>query len=195
MVGRGRIVKHDLDRRGAWARHAVTVSPLTMTDRMPQQFHGAAPARNAYEVLHVRADAHQAVLQAAYRALAALFHPDADQSAGSARRMAELNDAYAQVRTPERRGVYDGMVSRPRPDAVSAGRVTPPPRQAGGVDSAVLDFGRYRGWSLADLAQRDADYLRWLSRHSSGLRYRGEIARRLDVLARRPTGLVNARRR
>lgn len=38
----------------------------------------------------------QVVVQAAYRALAALYHPDSDQSAASTRRMAELNDAYAQ---------------------------------------------------------------------------------------------------
>jgi len=35
----------------------------------------------------------------------------------------------------------------------------------------VLDFGRYAGWSLGDLARHDPNYLRWLSRHSSGNRY------------------------
>jgi curved DNA-binding protein CbpA len=40
-----------------------------------------------------------------------------------------------------------------------------------------LDFGRYEGWSLFDLAKRDPAYLRWLARHSSGLRFRREIAR------------------
>jgi hypothetical protein len=39
----------------------------------------------------------------------------------------------------------------------------------------VLDFGRYEGWSIADLARRDPDYLRWLRRHSSGIRFRREI--------------------
>jgi hypothetical protein len=39
----------------------------------------------------------------------------------------------------------------------------------------VLNFGRYAGWSLRDLARRDTDYLLWLSRHSSGIRYRTEI--------------------
>lgn len=42
----------------------------------------------------------------------------------------------------------------------------------------VLDFGRYAGWSLGDLARHDPNYLRWLSRHSSGIRYR----RRIDQL-------------
>ena len=40
-----------------------------------------------------------------------------------------------------------------------------------------LDFGRYEGWSLHDLAKKDPAYLRWLSRHSSGLRFRREISR------------------
>ncbi|HEY7847381.1 MAG TPA: DnaJ domain-containing protein [Candidatus Limnocylindria bacterium] len=40
-----------------------------------------------------------------------------------------------------------------------------------------LNFGRYEGWSLADLARHDPAYLRWLARHSSGLRYRREISK------------------
>jgi hypothetical protein len=40
-----------------------------------------------------------------------------------------------------------------------------------------LDFGRYAGWSIRALAQKDPDYLRWLARHSSGIRFRSEIAR------------------
>jgi molecular chaperone DnaJ len=40
-----------------------------------------------------------------------------------------------------------------------------------------LDFGRYAGLSLRDIARRDPDYLRWLARHSSGIRFRAEIAR------------------
>jgi hypothetical protein len=38
-----------------------------------------------------------------------------------------------------------------------------------------LDFGRYAGWRLADVARSDADYLRWLSRHSAGVRFREQI--------------------
>jgi curved DNA-binding protein CbpA len=43
----------------------------------------------------------------------------------------------------------------------------------------VLDFGRYAGWTLGELARQDPDYLRWLSRHSSGIRYRSAILRLL----------------
>jgi uncharacterized protein (DUF3820 family) len=39
----------------------------------------------------------------------------------------------------------------------------------------VIDFGRYRGWALKDLAKQDPDYLRWLARSSGGVRYRNQI--------------------
>lgn len=145
-----------------------------------------AAERDAYEVLQVHPRAHQVVLKAAHRALAGLYHPDLDESASSTRRMAELNQAWEKVRTADRREVYDrqrshqapaGQPGRPTaPTVVSEGRGTHAPRPTR-TDSATLDFGRYRGWTLAQLSQQDPDYLRWLSRHSSGLRYRQEIER------------------
>ncbi len=143
--------------------------------------------RDAYEVLQVHHKAHQVVLKAAHRALAGLYHPDLDQSASSTRRMAELNQAWEKLRTPDRREVYDRQRSQ-APAPAQPGRaaptvITPEPsrRTSRPVEpgSAVLDFGRYRGWTLAQLAHEDRDYLRWLSRHSSGLRYRSEIERLL----------------
>jgi hypothetical protein len=56
--------------------------------------------------------------------------------------------------------------------APAAGAPHPP---GGGAGASVLSFGRYSGWTLADLARRDPDYLLWLSRHSSGIRFRTEI--------------------
>ncbi|HEX2883381.1 MAG TPA: hypothetical protein VHQ42_02290, partial [Candidatus Limnocylindria bacterium] len=41
----------------------------------------------------------------------------------------------------------------------------------------VLDFGRYAGWRIADLVRHDPDYVRWLSRHSTGVRFLETIAR------------------
>jgi DnaJ-class molecular chaperone len=49
--------------------------------------------------------------------------------------------------------------------------------EASGREDVQLDFGRYAGSSIRELARRDPDYLRWLARHSSGIRFRGEIAR------------------
>ena len=146
--------------------------------------------RTAYEILQVREEADQVVLQAAYRALAAVYHPDLNASPGAERRMADLNDAYAAVRSPEHRAVYDRL-RRPAeiPDARASAApiVTPPPARATpGDGSALLDLGRYSGWSLADLARHDPDYLRWLSRHSSGIRYRRGIERVLKDSVKPP---------
>ena len=133
--------------------------------------------RNAYEVLQVRPDAHNLVTRAAYRALAGLHHPDTNSAAGAERLMAELNAAYEAVRTPNRRELYDRMLK------AAASVETPTSRPAGRAhrqkqtDQAakIVDFGRYAGWTIEDLARHDPDYLRWLKRHSSGIRYRQRI--------------------
>jgi hypothetical protein len=54
----------------------------------------------------------------------------------------------------------------------------PPPGNASG---SRLDFGRYAGWSLGEIARVDVAYLEWLDRMSIGRRYRDEI----DGLLRR----------
>lgn len=143
--------------------------------------------RTAYEVLQVRDEADQVVVQAAYRVLAAKYHPDYNTAPGAERRMAELNDAYASIRSAERRAVYDKTrrpIEATRAQAPGRGQATSPPTAAGARTRATsndtVDFGRYAGWSLADLAVSDPDYLRWLGRHSSGIRYR----QRIDALLR-----------
>jgi uncharacterized protein (DUF3820 family) len=60
--------------------------------------------------------------------------------------------------------------------------VGPGPDEVTSFDPRRLDFGHYAGRSLVELAKTDPDYVEWLSRHPSGARYRGEIAR---VLAAR----------
>jgi len=61
--------------------------------------------------------------------------------------------------------------------------VGPGPERAS-FDPTVLDFGHYAGRSIAELADTDPDYLRWLERHPSGARYRAEIQRALGVVRR-----------
>ena len=51
-------------------------------------------------------------------------------------------------------------------------------------DARRLDFGHYAGHLLEELAATDPDYLRWLARHPSGVRYRGEISRVLGITLR-----------
>jgi hypothetical protein len=87
--------------------------------------------------------------------------------------MAELNAAYALIRTADRRQVYDSGRAR-RPATPPSPTVTPIRVEPRG-DAETIDFGRYAGWTLRQLAREDPDYLRWLSRHSSGIRYRHRI--------------------
>lgn len=140
---------------------------------------------DAYRVLQVDAAAEEYVIQAAYRALARRFHPDGD--APNPTRMAELNAAYAILRDPERRRAYDisRTMTRAQPVPIVSGQRTDAwvPRRSDDRGPVVLDFGRYAGWSIKDLARHDPDYLRWLCRHSSGLRFRDAIFR---VLPREP---------
>ena len=144
---------------------------------------------NAYRVLQVDPAADFVVIHAAYRALARLYHPDGH--APDVGRMADLNRAFGILRDPEQRRRHDDrLASRITPadrgagDPGAAAPVPPAPapmsswtnRGAAPTDHSVLDFGRYMGWRITDLARHDPDYLLWLSRHSSGLRYRGAIA-------------------
>lgn len=132
-----------------------------------------------YAILQVVPRAEQEVITAAFKALALKYHPDHDATRRAAEKMAVLNRAYAMLRDEATRAAYDRSqrrtvagVSVPASVANRNGSVVPPSASSGG---SVLTFGRYVGWSLRDLARRDPDYLLWLSRHSSGIRYRTEI--------------------
>jgi curved DNA-binding protein CbpA len=156
--------------------------PVTgIEDVMPE-------ASDAYRALQVDPSAEPSVIEAAFRALARLYHPDGSRP--DAARMARINAAYRILRDPELRRQYDhthASTLQPVRMAVDRGpteeRGPMSRRAATGDGSPVLDFGRYAGWRISDLARHDADYLRWLARHSSGLRYREAIAR---VLPREP---------
>ncbi|MEO5987004.1 MAG: hypothetical protein ABIW50_09715 [Candidatus Limnocylindria bacterium] len=51
------------------------------------------------------------------------------------------------------------------------------PGHASSFDSTRLDFGHHAGRTIAELAESDPEYLHWLARHPSGVRYRAEITR------------------
>ena len=142
--------------------------------------------RDAYEVLQVHPRAEQDVIRAAYRVLAALYLPDRSATSANARRMVELNTAYDKIRTPERREAYHRQLRAGGPGSVSSRRG---PGDRGKSYSAAasgrpLDFGRYEGLTVAQIARRDMDYLRWLRRHASGARFRAEID--AEIRAREP---------
>ena len=57
------------------------------------------------------------------------------------------------------------------------------PGSGSSFDPSRLDFGHYAGRSIEELAASDPDYLRWLERHPSGVRYRAEIRRVLGTIS------------
>ncbi|TMB50651.1 MAG: hypothetical protein E6J50_05175 [Chloroflexi bacterium] len=125
-----------------------------------------------YRVLQVAPHAEQEVIQAAYRALALKYHPDRDRTTYALRRMLQVNAAYTLLRDEAARSSWDRSQRTDRQPG-GAVSVAPPPRsEAAGTR---VSFGRYAGWTLRDLARQDPEYLRWLSRHSSGISYRTEI--------------------
>jgi curved DNA-binding protein CbpA len=71
-------------------------------------------------------------------------------------------------------GGYDERSMR-RPDG--DGAAGPPPGRPSG---SLINFGRYSGWSLGEIAGRDLEYLEWLDRMTIGRPYRDEI----DVILR-----------
>ena len=133
-----------------------------------------------YQVLQVLPTAEPEVLNAAFRALAMKYHPDRQQGRHAARRMAELNAAWELVRDTASRDAYDRSRRRPAttPSTAVPGVIIPPDTQGPGTR---LDFGRYAGWRLRDVAHHDTEYLKWLARSASGKQYRREI---VELLAR-----------
>jgi curved DNA-binding protein CbpA len=137
----------------------------------------SGPTFDPYAVLQVLSTAEQEVVHGAFKALAFKYHPDRDPSRRAAAKMAELNRAYAILRDEASRAAHDRNSRRMTISGINVAATawspaTPPPNPSAG---SVLQFGRYTGWSLRDLASRDPDYLVWLSRHSSGIRFRTEI--------------------
>jgi len=140
--------------------------------------------RDPYRILHVHPDADPDVVKAAYRVLARKLHPDAGVVMDEAieHQMADLNWAYALVRDPVKRKVWESDRRRAPPPTPAESATHGAPRGPLGADGGELrlDFGRYEGWTLGDVARRDPDYLDWLRRHQSGARYRDAI----DILLR-----------
>ncbi|MFL5641430.1 MAG: DnaJ domain-containing protein [Chloroflexota bacterium] len=52
------------------------------------------------------------------------------------------------------------------------GAAGPPPGRPSGT---VLNFGRYAGWSLGEVARHDIEYIEWLDRAPIGRNYRAEV--------------------
>jgi hypothetical protein len=72
------------------------------------------------------------------------------------------------------------------------GSAGPPP---GGPSGSVLNFGRYAGWSLGEIARREIEYLEWLDRMPIGRTYRDELDAILRRTGRRRSAAADAQER
>jgi len=75
-------------------------------------------------------------------------------------------------------GGYDASMRTPE----GVGAAGPPPGRPSG---SVLNFGRYAGWSLGEVARQDIEYIEWLDRAPIGRQYRDEIDQLLRRASRR----------
>jgi curved DNA-binding protein CbpA len=143
-----------------------------------------------YALLNVAPDAHVETIRLAYRALAQQHHPD--HPGGSTESMIALNKAWAGLRDRTGREAYDRsrrdtrLAASERPvkasQPPSASESGPLARRTMASEPATraLDFGRYAGWSLSDLARHDPNYLEWLAAAPVGRSFAADINRLLD---------------
>jgi curved DNA-binding protein CbpA len=178
----------------------------------------AEPDFDPYKTLQVDSEADQEVIQAAFRRLAQKWHPDVASGPEAAARMTAINRAWEILRDPDRRAAYDrARTGRPRAAATAAPSTgdAPPPRTLrpdprlhrpvgpqtvappppGQPSGSTLNFGRYNGWSLGEVARADIEYIEWLDRTPIGRPYRDEIDAILRSTGRRKSAEVEAKER
>ena len=141
-------------------------------------------ARTHYEVLGLTSEASDAEIRAAYKAHAAMFHPDRFAQDDERKlkiahgMMVELNEAYEVLREPARRRGYDATLPEPEPDWMSADWfpepvAAPPP----GPRPSPLEPGEVRTSTLST-AVRERLRARRRSRRNDEYRHRGPGAGR-----------------
>jgi curved DNA-binding protein CbpA len=147
--------------------------------------------KNYYQVLQVDVHADADIIATVHRRLAQRYHPDLDPSPEASVRMLEINQAYDVLKSAEQRANYDAELTRRR-DRRNADRFVKRPTDfspttgtisfgeagvpRGPAVGSLLDFGRYKGWTLGQIAAFDPDFLEWFERSPTGRQYRTEIA-------------------
>ena len=142
-----------------------------------------------YKRLQVDPQAESEVVRAAYHALALKYHPDAG---GDLQHMVGFNAAWSVLGNPVLRAAYDAERNRPQAPSQAPAPLAPraddgngrveAPLRARHDSTSTLDFGRYSGWSLGQLVDKDPDYLEWMVRTSIGRRLSAEVK---ELLAER----------
>lgn len=156
---------------------------------MNSEFQTIDVRRTLYRIMMVDEAADQDIIRSVYRELARRHHPDVDASAQAVTRMAEINEAYSVLRDPSRRSRYNAALAEARRRARAADLPSPSPRPqygdagvpVGPPAGPLIDFGRYRGWTLGQIRRHDPDFLEWLVKMPVGRRYQAEIT---DLLRR-----------
>lgn len=159
------------------------------------------PRLDLYRVLQVDPSANPLVIQAAYRALAQIFHPDVS---GDSEEMKRINAAWEVLGDERKRRQYDieraGRHAPVRAASASAATASPagaaPHRPStsrsgehagppvGHASGSLLHFGRYEGWTVGQVARVDPEFLEWLRRVPLGRALKPEI----DVALQRADG-------
>ncbi len=101
----------------------------------------------------------------------------ATPSSGSAPPTETVSRDWTSGRSTQGSGYEESMHA-----ADGFGAAGPPPGRPSGT---VLNFGRYAGWSLGEVARSDVEYIEWLDRAPIGRNYRQEIDEILRTKGRR----------
>jgi curved DNA-binding protein CbpA len=113
-------------------------------------------------------------------------HTDAPRapSGGAAREPEIVSPDWTPGRSSQGGG-YDESMHK----AQGHGAAGPPPGRPSGT---VLNFGRYAGWSLGEVARHDLEHIEWLDRAPIGRNYRQEIDEILRSTGRRKSATSEA---
>ena len=142
----------------------------------------ADPGRGAGPAPQVGPPQGRRVVRRAHRA------PEQGARPGGMPRPQTVSRDWTSGRSTEGGG-YDPTRMR---TADGEGAAGPPP---GNPSGTILNFGRYAGWSLGEIARRDLEYLEWLDRMAIGRAYRDEIDTILRKAGRRRSAPVDDDRR
>jgi len=117
------------------------------------------PSRDLYEILQVHHSAEPEVIEAAYRRLARMYHPDVNSDPAAAQYMKDINLAYELLRDSVKRAQYDrsrkgqsDSSSQKRRKPSSSGTPRPPReprRQSTPTTSAQTPTGERWGWGTS----------------------------------------------
>jgi curved DNA-binding protein CbpA len=138
------------------------------------------PGRRAAYDRERRAPA--APVSSAYRA-----YPGPTQEASAGRPPETVSADWTSGRNSAGGG-YDPSMQAP--DGLGAAG-----RPPGNPSGSMLNFGRYAGWSLGEIARSDLEYIEWLDRMPIGRTYRDEIDAILRRTGRRKSAAAEASNR